>query len=158
MRKIVSFAIAAFLFAPAIMAEGEVYRWKDANSVWHYSDQPQPGAELVKKAGGRSSSSNSAPPPAAPSAERQPDGTVSATSDNSAPPVSPEVAQQVRREAATAKSEQCKKAKDAYQRAVQARRIVKKDESGKQVFLNAAEIDAARLEARANQDLACGGP
>ena len=41
------------------MAEGEVYRWKDVNGVWHYSDQPQPGAELVKKPGGRSSSANS---------------------------------------------------------------------------------------------------
>ena len=53
MRKIMSIAVAAslatLLVAPNLMAEGEVYRWKDANNVWHYSDQPQPGAELVKK-------------------------------------------------------------------------------------------------------------
>jgi Domain of unknown function (DUF4124) len=153
MQKIISIAIAAFLVAPAVMAEGEVYRWKDSNNTWHYSDQPQPGAELVKKLGTRTSSSNSSPPASAP---RLPDGAVSATSDSSAPSLSPEVTQQVRREAATAKAEQCKKAREAYTRAVQARRIVKKDEAGKQVYLNEAEIDAARLEARANQDLACG--
>ena len=153
MRKIISLALAAFLIAPAVMAEGEVYRWKDGNGLWHYSDQPQPGAELVKKAGSRSSSSNSAPAAQTP---RNPSGEVVATSDNTPLPVSREVAAEVRREAATAKAEQCKQAKDAYQRAVQARRIVRKDESGKQVFLKDSEIDAARLDARANMDLACG--
>jgi hypothetical protein len=153
MRKIISLALAALIIAPAVMAEGEVYRWKDGNGVWHYSDQPQPGAELVKKAGARSSSSNSAPAAQAP---RNPSGEVSATSDNTPLPVSREVAAEVRREAATAKAEQCKQAKDAYQRAVQARRIVRKDEAGKQVFLKDSEIDAARLDARANMDLACG--
>jgi hypothetical protein len=58
MRKIIFIAIAALFVAPAVMAEGEVYRWKDANGLWHYSDQPQPGAELVKKANHRSSSSS----------------------------------------------------------------------------------------------------
>jgi len=153
MRKIISLALAAFLIAPAVMAEGEVYRWKDGNGLWHYSDQPQPGAELVKKAGSRSSSSNSAPAAQTP---RNPSGEVVATSDNTPLPVSREVAAEVRREAATAKAEQCKQAKDAYQRAVQARRIVRKDETGKQVFLKDSEIDAARLDARANMDLACG--
>ena len=153
MRKIISLALAAFIICPAVMAEGEVYRWKDGNGVWHYSDQPQPGAELVKKAGSRSSSSNSAPAAQTP---RNPSGEVVATSDNTPLPVSREVAAEVRREAATAKAEQCKQAKDAYQRAVQARRIVRKDETGKQVFLKDSEIDAARLDARANMDLACG--
>lgn len=149
MRKLISIALAAFLIAPAALAEGEVYRWKDANGLWHYSDQPQPGAELVKKTGSRPGASVSTPPP-------DTSGKVSYTSDSTPPPVSNEVAQEVRREAATAKAEQCKQAKEAYQRAVQARRIVRKDESGKQVFLNDAEIDAARLQARSNMDLACG--
>lgn len=156
MRKIITLALAAFLIAPAVMAEGEVYRWKDGNGVWHYSDQPQPGAELVKKPGGRSSSANSANNANSAQAPLNPSGEVVATSDNTPLPVSREVAAEVRREAATAKAEQCKNAKDAYQRAVQARRIVRKDETGKQVFLKDSEIDAARLEARANMDLACG--
>lgn len=146
MRKIVSLAVAAFLFAPAVMAEGEVYRWKDANGVWHYSDQPQPGAELVKTTGSRSSSSNSTPTVQAPAA----------APENGVPPLSREVTQQVRQEAAVAKNEQCKKATEAYQSAITARRLYKEDAKGNRTFLSSAEIDAARLEARSTRDIACG--
>jgi hypothetical protein len=148
MRKIISLAIAAFFISPA-MAEGEVYRWKDGNGVWHYSDQPQPGAELVKTPGNRSSSANtsrSAPVTPAPAA----------ATDNGVPPLTREVTQQVRQEAATAKAEQCKKATAAYTSAIQSRRLYKEDAKGNRTFLNSAEIDAARLEARSTRDIACG--
>jgi hypothetical protein len=151
MRKIISIAalpVATLLVSSLATAGGEIYRWKDANGVPHYSDQPQPGAELIKS-GSRRNDSAAAPTPAAPAP-----ATTIAT-DNSAPPLSREVAQQVRQEAASAKAEQCKKQQEAYQRAVQARRIVKVDEKGNKVFLSDSEIDAARLEARANRDRAC---
>jgi len=145
MRKIIP--IAFLLISPLAMAAGDVYRWKDANGVSHYSDQPQPGAELIhtSKRSGNPAPATSQPAPAAP--------TVS--TDNSAPQLSREVTQQVRQEAASAKAEQCKKQQEAYQRAIQARRIVKVDEKGNKTFLNDSEIDAARLQARANRDLAC---
>ena len=38
---------------------------------------------------------------------------------------------------------------------IQAPRIKTKDDKGNEVFLNAAGIDKARLEARAIRDLAC---
>ncbi len=150
MRKITSIALplAALIIAPlALSAGGEIYRWKDANGVSHYSDQPQPGAELIK-AGKRVSTSAATPTPATPAPS-------TASSDNSSPAVSREVAQQVRQEAASAKAEQCKKQQEAYDRAIQARRIYKEDEKGNKIFLNDSEIDAARLEARANRDRAC---
>jgi hypothetical protein len=113
MNKAFSLAVAALL-ASTVFAGGEVYRWKDGNGTWHYSDQPQPGAELVRtvrRPPGANSSSASAP---------------RATAANSSPPrsfpVSSEVAQSVRQEAATAKVDQCKKAEDAYQKSVRARR------------------------------------
>ena len=147
MRKLVSIALAAFLVAPAVMAEGEVYRWKDVNGVWHYSDQPQPGAELVKKLGTRSNSSNSpSAPPSAPAA----------APDNGIPPLSREVTQQVRQEAAKAKAEQCKKATEAYESAITARRLYKEDDKGNRTYLTDEQIDAARLEARSTRDIACG--
>jgi hypothetical protein len=147
MRKLVSIALAAFLVAPAVMAEGEVYRWKDANGVWHYSDQPQPGAELVKKLSTRSSSSNSpiTAPPAPASAP-----------DNGIPPLSREVTQQVRQEAAKAKAEQCKKATADYESTINARRLYKEDDKGNRTYLSDEEIDAARLQARSTRDIACG--
>jgi hypothetical protein len=148
MRKIISLAIAALFISPA-MAEGEVYRWKDVNGVWHYSDQPQPGAELVKTPGNRSSSSNSAR-----SATVTP--APAAAPENGVPPLTREVTQQVRQEAATAKAEQCKKATEAYTTAIQSRRLYKEDAKGNRIFLSSAEIDAARLDARSTRDIACG--
>ena len=148
MRKYFSLALAPLVLSLLIGA-GEVYRWKDANGVWHYSDQPQPGAELVKSA--RLSSAtpgggSTPPPPPAARAEAPPPGI---------PEVTPQVASQVRQEAATAKADQCKKAETGYQQAVQARRMYKTDDKGNRVFLNEAELDAARLQARSARDLAC---
>ena len=48
--KIAVLAAAGLLLPLLASAEGEIYRWKDANGTWHYSDQPHPGAELVKSA------------------------------------------------------------------------------------------------------------
>ena len=148
MRKYFSLVLAPLVLSLLIGA-GEVYRWKDANGGWHYSDQPQPGAELVKSA--RLSSAtpgggSTPPPPPAARAEAPPPGI---------PEVTPQVASQVRQEAATAKAEQCKKAETGYQQAVQARRMYKTDDKGNRVFLNEAELDAARLQARSARDLAC---
>ena len=150
MRKILTLA-AALLLAPAVMAEGEVYRWKDANGLWHYSDQPQPGAELVKKPGARSSSSTASSASTTPAAL-----PAAAATESNDLPVSREVAQQVRQEADTARSAQCKTATEEYQSIIAARRVYKDDGKGGRVFLNNEEIDAARLQARAKRDLACG--
>lgn len=149
MRKIISLTLAAFLITPAVMAEGEVYRWKDGNGVWHYSDQPQPGAELVKTRGTRSgSSSNSSTPAYTPA--------PAATPDDGIPPLSREATQQVRLEAAKAKDEQCKKATEAYQSTITARRLYREDDKGNRTFLTSEEVDAARLKARSTRDIACG--
>jgi predicted lipid-binding transport protein (Tim44 family) len=152
MRKIFALTVVTLLGSTAFAA-GEVYRWKDPNGIWHYSDQPQPGAELVRGARLTAPNSNSATP--APAPAPAPAAAPANVSDASLP-ISNEAAQQVRKEAADAKAQQCDKAKAAYDQAVQARRIFKTDETGKQVFLSEAEIDAARLQARSNRDLACG--
>jgi hypothetical protein len=148
MRKIISLVLAAFLIAPAAMAEGEVYRWKDGNGLWHYSDQPQPGAELVKTPGTRSSSANTPSTPTyAP--------TPAAAPDDGIPALSREATQQVRQEAAKAQNEQCKKATEAYQSAITARRLYKEDDKGNRTFLTGEQMDEARLKARSTRDIAC---
>jgi len=147
MRKLICIA-AAPLVLSLLMGAGDIYRWKDANGVWHYSDQPQPGAELVKS--GRLPGpvpSGNAPPPAAP--------PVASNAPPPLPAVTPQVAQQVRQEAAAAKAEQCKKLEAEYTQVVQARRMYKTDEKGNRVFLSEAELDAARLQARSARDMAC---
>jgi Domain of unknown function (DUF4124) len=148
MRRILTFT-ALFLITASALATGEIYRWKDDNGTWHYSDQPHPGAELVRRASNATDDTSSESPPA-------PAPAALTADDSSSLPVTSEVASQVRQEAASAKAEQCKQAEDAYQKAVQARRIYKTDEKGNRVYFSDAEIDAARLRARAARDLACG--
>jgi hypothetical protein len=147
MRKILTLAVSV-LIASSALAGGDIYRWKDESGTWHYSDQPHPGAQLLRR-GDRvvdPSNEGAGPAPAA-----------SSTTEASGPlPVSDAVAAEVRQEAAAAKTDQCKKADEAYQKAVQARRITKKDEKGNTVYLSDAEIDALRLQARSVRDVACG--
>ncbi|MDQ2641777.1 MAG: DUF4124 domain-containing protein [Pseudomonadota bacterium] len=153
MRKIITFTAATLLMASAFGA-GEVYRWRGADGAWHYSDQPRPGAELVVRgtssrpqAAAEAAPQNSAPP--APASEP-------VVSDADPLPVTDAVAEEVRAAADAAKSAQCKQYEAAYQEAIKARSIYKTDQQGKRVYLTSAEIDRARLEARAARDLACG--
>lgn len=139
---------AITLVATGAFAAGEVYRWKDADGTWHYSDQPHPGAELLRGAQRPLPIPADAPPPAPPAPA--PDAS---TADPL--PVSQDVADQVRAEAATAKTGQCKKAEERYTTAINARRIYKTDAEGNRVYLTDAELDAQRLQARAARDLAC---
>ncbi len=54
----------ALLLLPFAAAAGEVYKWKDAKGVTHYSDSPPPG----QKATARPMTDRPAPPAAAPKA------------------------------------------------------------------------------------------
>jgi hypothetical protein len=150
MRKLITFTATAMLMASAFGA-GEVYRWRGADGTWHYSDQPRPGAELVV------SSQRSLVTPLPDSQPAQPVASPApAEAESENLPVSDEVAREVRATADALKAEQCKKAQDNYQRTLEARCITRTDDQGNKTFLNSAEIDAARLQARANRDLACG--
>jgi Domain of unknown function (DUF4124) len=151
MRKTVSIITAACLvgFALTSVAAGEIYRWKDASGVFHYSDQPQPGAELI-------SGPPKPPAPSTPTPSPTPARAADASASNGGlPPVSKEVAAQVRQEVTSVKADQCKKAEDVYQKSIQARRMYKEGEKGERTFLSDAELDATRLQARSSRDLAC---
>jgi Domain of unknown function (DUF4124) len=148
-------ALAVICLVPLLAhATGEVYRWKDTNGLWHYSDQPQPGAELVKAARKPVPGTASTTAPASASAATS--TTTPTAGAPGLPPISDEVAQQVRSDVAAAKSEQCKKAIEQYDKTIQARRMYRVDDKGNQVFLDSAEIDQARLNARSARDQACG--
>lgn len=147
MRKAILIAAVSLLGTTTVgYAAGEIYRWKDANGIWHYADQPQPGAELVS---GRR-------PPAPPPPASAPANAAQESATAPLPPVSNEVARAVREEAAAVRADQCSKAEEAYQKAIQARRMFRTDEQGNRTYLNDAELDAARLQARSARDLACG--
>lgn len=149
MRKITTFTAAILLTASAFGA-GEIYRWKGADGTWHYSDQPRAGAELVR------GPQMSRPAEAAPAAPQSPQPAQPMATTEEPLPVSEEVAAEVRSQAETARAEQCKRAEAAYQDALKARRIFRTDAQGNRVYMSEPEMDAARLQARANRDLACG--
>lgn len=147
MRKIITFTAAFFLTASAFGA-GEVYRWKAADGTWHFSDQPRPGAEVVRGP----QLARAATEPAAPLPPPPPEPPVA----DEPLPVSQDVADEVRSQAAALRAEQCKAAEAAYQDALKARRIYRTDADGNRVYMTEAEMDAARLQARASRDLTCG--
>lgn len=144
MRKPLAIAVLTLLGSTAFAA-GEIYRWKDANGIWNYSDQHHPGAELV-----RGSRAPSTTPQTATTASPAPASPASAPL-----PATKEVTDQVRQDTANAKAEQCKKLTADYDKYVQARRIYKTDSEGKQVFMTEAEMEAARVSTRTARDLAC---
>jgi hypothetical protein len=149
MRKTIALA-ALTLLASTAYAASDVYRWKDASGIWHYSDQPHPGAELVRN--GRAASAS----PAAPAQPQTPAPAAPQATSNEPLPVSKEAAAEVRQEAATAQAKQCEKSTKFYNDIVQARRVTKTDDKGNKTYMSNAEIDGARLQARAARDLACG--
>jgi Domain of unknown function (DUF4124) len=128
----------------ATAGAAEIYRWKDANGSWHYADQPAPGAERVSG-------------PIKP----RPQATAASTPQRDQPsainslPVSNAVNKQVLTDVAKSHDEQCKKATEAYDKAIQARRIYKTDDKGVRVFLSDKEITQAQVQAGAQKDLAC---
>ena len=152
--NVICLALALCVLPAAMTPAAEIYRWKDASGAWHFGDQPVPGAERV-------SSIKTPAPRAAPA-------TPSGTGTQAAPPgsigvggppprVSPQVAKEVRAQASEARAEQCKKARVAYELAIQSRRIYRVDAKGEREYLNEADADAARLNARAEMDSVCGG-
>ncbi len=61
MRRLASFLLLGFALAASAT---EVWRWKDANGVVHYSDSPVPGAERVNTGPAPKPGGTSAAPPA----------------------------------------------------------------------------------------------
>jgi hypothetical protein len=141
-------AIAGALLGLASVAQADVWRWTDPNGTIHYSDSWVPGSTLVKT----DARNNYSAPASAPAA--------STPSSSPAAPVDPSQAERDKRTVATdvakTTAEQCKKAREDYDRAIQARRIYKGEKAGNREYLNDAEADAYRLELLNTRKQICG--
>jgi hypothetical protein len=155
-------AISALSFAGAVtVANADVFRWVDDHGGVHYSDQWVPGSEVIK---------SSKPHPATPDADAAQhsaeDKKLSATNAHAADQNGQQgVAQAVKQDVTKAREQQCKDAKDRYDKAVQARRIFKQSDGDKskdtdrpeeRQYLTDEEADAYRLKARTDMQDACG--
>jgi hypothetical protein len=141
-------AIAAALLGLASVAQADVYRWTDANGTIHYSDSWVPGSTLVKT----DARSNYSSAPASASGP--------ASTPNAAAPADPAQAQRDQRavaaDVAKAQADQCKKARENYDEAIQSRRIYTPGANGAREYLNDADADAYRLKLLNARKQACG--
>jgi hypothetical protein len=165
MRRVAAIAILTWL--PLSAALADVFRSVDAQGHVQYSDTPTPGAELVR-INGQHAPIRSAPVTTSTSSSAR---STSSTSSAASKPASlaqsgDQVHQQLEQEAAAravqndvarTRADQCKKAQDAYNDSVQARRIYKTGADGSQEFLTDDEAVSARLANKLEMDTACKG-
>ena len=137
------------------VAQADVYRWVDDKGQPHYSDRWVPGSELISSsrphvATGASNSSASDPSKAVTSANQSTDAKAAAQKNAAA----------AKADAAKVREQQCKEAKDRYQKAIDARRIYKEPKPGDtdRSYMSDAETDAYRAQARADVTDTCGSP
>jgi hypothetical protein len=141
-------AIAGALLGLASVAQADVWRWTDPNGTIHYSDSWVPGSTLVKTSTKSGFSSGPAP-------------SETPSADQSSPTPSEQAEAQrdqrtVAADVAKAKADQCKKATEAYQKAIQSRRIYTAKENGEREYLNDADADAYRLRLLNERKETCG--
>jgi hypothetical protein len=122
------------------------------------SDRWTPGATtvraLTRPAGGNTETTPSEPQPAVPAAAT----AASAAPDSGADARLKDEARRlaVQKDVAASRAEQCKQAKDKYQKSVEARRVYRLNKAGEREYLSDAETEQARLNARLEMDRSCG--
>jgi hypothetical protein len=134
-------AIATTLLGLANAAHADVYRWVDANGTVQYSDRWVPGSVLVKTDKNRGT-----PPPPTVSEPTAP-GDIASQAD---------AQRTVAQDVAKSKAEQCKKATEAYEKAIASRRIYKDGKDGTREYLSDADADAYRAQLLTARKLNCG--
>jgi hypothetical protein len=153
-------AISTVLCVGAVsVAHADVYRWVDDHGGVHYSDQWVPGSETIK--------SSPKPPGSGGSSSH---ASYSAPRTATAPLSQDNAAKAVKEDVSKIRDQQCKEAKDRYEKAIQARRIYKTpaaagdkapatkdtDRAEDRQYLSDEEADAYRVKARQDVQDFCG--
>ena len=149
-------AISSLLFVGGVSVANavDVFRWVDDHGGVHYSDQWVPGSEVIKSTRPHpvSTSSQSPRPTSGTQKTTSPAGQSSQTAEKA-----------VKQDMAKMREQQCKDAKDRYDKAIVARRIYKtaggekaKDGNEERQYLSDDEADAYRVKARQEMQDACG--
>jgi hypothetical protein len=146
-------AISSILFAGTLsVAHADVYRWVDDHGGVHYSDQWVAGSEVIKSTKARPSSSSSD----SPRSDAARPVSAPATTD----PAQTKAPQAVKQDVAKIREQQCKDAKERYDKAIIARRIYKPKDGSKdgddREYLSDTEADAYRVKAQQEMTDLCG--
>jgi len=155
MRRAAAIAMLTCLPLSAVLAD--VYKSVDGQGHVLYSDTPGPGAELVKVTNpSQHSFSTAASSPTHSSANPTP--TLAKSNDQIKDQLAhEEAARSVANDLAASRAEQCKKAQDAYEKSIIARRIYNEDKNGERQYLSDADADQARVNAKLAMDQVCKG-
>jgi len=150
MRRMLIILLATSI-AMSSVAMAEVYKWVDKEGRVHYSDRPEPGAVILAIVSRRTDPEAIAQRSEAASSQRQQDATrdQQRRSDQTS-------AATVQRDVATARQEQCRKAREQYTVAIESIRLYRVGKDGEREYLNETELAEARLAAKKNLDAACG--
>lgn len=153
-------AISSFLFMGGISVANasDVFRWVDDHGGVHYSDQWVPGSQVIK--------SSRPHPVSATSDSPHPTPVTQKTANDHAATQNTQTAEKaVKQDVAKVREQQCKDAKDRYDKAIIARRIYKPQEGDKskdtdrpddRQYLSDEEADAYRVRARQDMQDLCG--
>ena len=132
----------------AVASAGDIY----CNNQGHdCSDRPSPGATYVRTVNPapiRIESPSSSASGAAPASADAAKARLSQDASRAA----------VQKDVAASRAEQCKQAKDTYQKSVEARRVYRMNKAGEREYLSDTEAEQARLNARLDMERSCGSP
>jgi Domain of unknown function (DUF4124) len=144
-------AIAAALVGAMSVARADVYKWTDPDGHVQYSDQWRPGSVLIKTTVPSSAVADS-------EAATQTDQQKLAASDAAVAQeqAQRETEQTVKQDVAASKAQQCKQATEAYQKAIQSRRMYKQGQNGEREYVSDQEADAYRAKLLAQRKEVCG--
>ena len=152
MLRRLGLALALCCLATAAVA-GTVYKWMDRSGQVHYTDRPPRAAdariiEVIQQGTVVADAGSSAT-----------EGAEAAAVSDAAPDTAPdttsaEMKKAVEADVARTRAEQCKKAQDRYKNYVESYRVYR-EQDGKREYLNAKELDEARLRARQDVDTYC---
>ena len=149
MRRVPLLSMVGLMLAlSAGSGRADVWKWVDADGHAQYSDRWVPGAQLIKSEHGHATSSGGFDDDSRKLAERS--AEISAQLDQQA------AARAVEKDRTAARNEQCKQAKDHYEKTIQARRIYRTGKDGEREYLSDEEADQQRLQARLDMQQACG--
>jgi hypothetical protein len=133
---------------------GDVYKYVDERGATMYTDKPIPGAVLVStgaqrppEVAARSYAANQAVNNGALAASNQ---RIAAAQDTT------RVAATVAKDLEATQVERCKKARDAYQKAITSQRLYRNTADGKREYLSDAELAQTRIQSRKTVDSICG--
>jgi hypothetical protein len=139
--------MAAALIGAMSAAQADVYRWTDSKGQVQYSDRWVPGSTLIKQTGPHN------PTPDQPTDQQKLAASNASIAEQQA---QKSTEQTVRQDVAASKAEQCKKTTEAYQKAIESRRLYKEGKNGEREYVNDQEADAYRARLLSERKQLCG--